>query len=206
MDSQIGRLLDALEAIGRAGNTVVVLWSDNGWHIGQKAVTGKNTLWEESTRVPLILAGPGIMSGQACGAPAELLDIYPTLVDLCRLPPREGLEGHSLAPQLKDAKARRPWPAITTHNQGNHTVRSEHWRYVRYADGSEELYDHRNDPHEWTNLAPDSRHAATLREHARWLPKTDAPPVPGSAHRVLTRRDGVWLWEGKPIRPGEKEE
>ncbi len=173
---------------------------------GEKAVTGKNTLWERSTRVPLVFAGPGAARGARCARPAELLDIYPTLVELCGLPAKEGLEGHSLAPQLADAKAPRPWPAITTHNQGNHTVRSERWRYIRYADGSEELYDHQADPNEWTNLARDPKFADVVREHARWLPKTDVAPAPGSAQRVLVKVNGVWTWEGKPIDPAEKEE
>jgi choline-sulfatase len=206
MDSQVGRLLDALDGTGRGSNTVVVLWSDNGWHLGEKAITGKNSLWQESTRVPLIFAGPGVAAGATCGKPAELLDIYPTLVELCGLPAREGLEGHSLAPQLRDANAPRPWPAITTHNAGNHSVRSERWRYIRYADGSEELYDLSADPEEWTNLAGDPKSAPIVREHAQWLPKVDAPPAPGSAHRILERKNGVWTWEGKPISLEEKDE
>jgi arylsulfatase A-like enzyme len=178
MDSQVGRVLDALEATGRAGNTVIVLWGDHGYHLGEKGITGKNSLWERSTRIPLILAGPGVSRGARCARPAELLDLYPTLVELCGLSPKEGLEGHSLLPQLQDATAPRRWPAITTHNPNNHSVRSEHWRYIRYAHGSEELYDHRRDPHEWTNLVKDPRYAAVVREHARWLPKVNAPPVP----------------------------
>jgi choline-sulfatase len=178
---------------------VVVLWSDNGWHLGQKGVTGKNTLWEPSTRVPLVFAGPGVSRGGRCTQPAELLDIYPTLVELCNLPSRIGLEGHSLMPQLRNLSAPRSWPAITTHNVGNHTVRSERWRYIRYADGSEELYDLVADPNEWRNLARDARFSETLREHARWLPKTNTPPVPGSASRVLTETNGVWYWEGRAI-------
>ncbi len=206
MDSQVGRVLDALEASGAAANTVVVLWSDHGWHLGEKGITGKNSLWERSTRVPLIVAGPGAAAGTRCARPAELLDLYPTLIDLCGLPPREGLEGHSLVPQLRDAAAPRPWPAITTHNAGNHAVRSERWRYIRYADGSEELYDTQADPNEWTNLAKNPQNAGVIREHTAWLPKTDAPPAPGSAHRILENRDGVWLWEGKTVRPEEKED
>ena len=205
MDSQVGRVLDALDATGRAENTIVVLWSDHGWHLGEKGITGKNSLWERSTRVPLIFAGPGVAKGAKCGRPVELLDLYPTLVELCGLPARPGLEGRSLVPLLKDATAARAWPALTTHNQHNHAVRSEHWRYIRYADGSEELYDHRSDPNEWTNLAKDRKHAAILREHARWLPKVNAAPVPGSAVRLLLKKDGVWLWEGRPIKPEEKE-
>ena len=203
MDSQVGRVLDALDATGRADRTVVVLWSDHGWHLGEKAITGKNTLWERSTRVPLIFAGPGIAAGARCDRPAELLDMYPTLVELAGLPERPGLEGHSLVPQLRDAGSPRPWPAITTHNQGNHTVRTDRWRYIRYADGSEELYDHRSDPDEFINLAADPDHAEIRGELARRLPKPDVPPAPGSAQRILTREGGVWLWEGEPIVPGE---
>ncbi len=205
MDAQVGRLLDALEANGLAGNTVVVLWSDHGWHLGEKGISGKNTLWERSTRVPLVFAGPGVASAARCDRAVELLDLYPTLVELSGLPAKDGLEGHSLAPLLKRAKAKRAWPAITTHNQNNHAVRSERWRYIRYADGSEELYDHRRDPNEWTNLAGDSRSAKVLAEHRRWLPKVNAPPVPGSATRLLSNENGVWMWEGKPIRKKDKE-
>src|SRR5581483_7081379 len=205
VDSQVGRLLDALEQAGLADNTIVVLWSDHGWHLGEKGITGKNSLWERSTRVPLIFAGPGVTPGGRCTQPAELLDMYPTLLDLCKLPQRKGLEGHSLAPQLKDVSAKRPWPAITTHNQNNHAVRSEHWRYIRYADGSEELYDMLQDPNEWDNLAGNPKLAGVIKEHARWLPTVNAPPVPGSMHRLLVRVGNVWMWEGKAIDPADKE-
>ena len=205
MDSQIGHVLEALDAIGATKDTVIVLWGDNGWHLGEKEMTGKTTLWERSTHVPLIFAGPGVTKAAKCARPAELLDIYPTLVELCGLPPKSGLEGHSLVPQLKRAGARRPWPAITTHNVGNHSVRSERWRYIRYADNSEELYDMRTDPNEWNNLAKDPKYAGVIREHAKWLPTTNLPPAPGSASRILVKEAGVWLWEGKPIIPAELE-
>jgi arylsulfatase A-like enzyme len=206
MDSQVGRVLAALQESGQEQNTVVVLFSDHGWHLGEKGISGKNTLWERSTRVPLMFAGPGIPTAEKCDQPAELLDIYPTLAELCGLPPRDGLEGHSLAPQLKSSAAEREWPAITTHNQGNHSVRSHYFRYIRYADGSEELYDHRSDPNEWTNLAGDKPHAAVIRDHARWLPKPDAPPAPGSQSRLLVKQGADWVWEGQVIDPQEREE
>jgi len=155
--------------------------------------------------VPLIFAGPGVAKAAKCKQPAELLDIYPTLVELCGLPKKDGLEGHSLAPQLKNAKKHRPWPAITTHNVGNHGVRSERWRYLRYADGSEELYDMQADPNEWTNLAKNPKYTDVIREHAKWLPKVNLPPAPGSAYRILVKENGVWMWEGKPIVPSELE-
>ncbi len=201
MDSQVGRVLDALEETGKANDTLVVLWSDHGWHLGEKGITGKNSLWERSTRVPLIFAGPGIVAGARCSQPAELLDVYPTLVELTGLPAKSDLEGHSLIPQLHDAKAPRNQPALTTHGPGNHAVRSEHWRYIRYANGSEELYDHRADPHEWVNLAKDPRYRDIIREHARWIPTKDAPAAPGSVSRLLMRKLGVWTWEGNLIIP-----
>ena len=203
MDAQVGRVLDALEASGRADRTIVVLWSDHGYHLGEKEISGKNTLWEPSTRVPLIFAGPGVTAGQVCDRPVELLDLFPTLIDLCGLPDRPGrpLEGHSLAPLLADASADRPWPAITTHNQGNHGVRTDRWRYIRYADGSEELYDLEADPEEWTNLAVDAAYEPIMAEHRRWLPEIDVPPAPGSLHRVLTFDGETAVWEGTPIDP-----
>lgn len=206
MDSQVGRVMEALRETGRADNTIIVLWSDNGWHLGEKAITGKNSLWERSTHLPLIFAGPGVAAAARCQRPAELLDIYPTLVELCGLPPRLGLEGHSLVPQLHDASSQRPWPAITTHNQNNHAVRTERWRYIRYADGSQELYDEQADPHEWHNLAADGASAPIIANLARWLPKANADPVPGSAERLLVQKDGVWYWEGKPIVNSELED
>ena len=172
---------------------MVVLWSDHGWHLGEKGITGKNSLWERSTRVPLVMAGPGVCSGAVCVRPAELLDLFPTLIDLCGLTPRQELEGHSLVPQLEDANSPRQFPAITTHNRGSHSVRSERWRFIHYADGTEELYDHRDDPHEWKNLANDARFADVKRDHSRWLPAREAKPAPkrhallesGRGHLVL---------------------
>jgi choline-sulfatase len=204
-DAQIGRLLDALHESGQADNTIVVVWGDHGWHLGEKGITGKNTLWDRGTKVPLIFAGPGVKAGQRSTQPAELLDIYPTLVELCGLSARSDLEGISLTPQLQDAAAKRERPAITSHNQGNHGVRSEHWRYIHYADGSEELYDVHADPNEWTNLAAKPEHAAVIAEHKKWLPKIDLPPAPNSASRVLTYdpATGETTWEGKKIGKDE---
>lgn len=201
-DAMIGRLLTTLDEQGLAENTIVVVWGDHGWHLGEKGITGKNTLWERSTRVPLIFAGPGVNAGARCSRPAELLDIYPTLVELCGVPTRDDLEGHSLGPQLRDATAPREWPAITSHNQGNHAVRSDRWRYIHYADGTEELYDIQEDPREWRNLATDPRWDAVKADHRRWLPKIDRPPAANSAQRVLTydsERDEA-TWEGQVVR------
>jgi choline-sulfatase len=201
VDSQVGRVLKALRDSGRGDNTIVVLWSDHGFHLGEKQITGKNSLWERAAHVPLIFAGPGVASGGRCTQPVELLDIYPTLVESCGLPLRGGLEGHSLAPQLADPQIGRPWPAITTHNRFNHAVRTEHQRYIRYADGSEEFYDLQTDPHEWTNLAADPTQRENIAAHRRWLPAINAEPVAGSGIRLLVEEDGVWKWEGRAIDP-----
>jgi arylsulfatase A-like enzyme len=205
VDSQVARLLSALEESGAADNTIVVLWSDHGWHLGEKGISGKNSLWERSTRVPLVFAGPGIARGEVCGQPVELLDLYPTLAELCNITPPEHLQGHSLVAHLQNPRADREWPAISTHNQGNHAVRSERWRYIRYADGSEELYDMQRDPHEWTNLAGDPAMHDQLEQHRRWIPKPDVPPAAGSAARILTYdpRTGEAVWEGTLIDPSE---
>jgi arylsulfatase A-like enzyme len=125
------------------------------------------------------------------------------LVELCGLPAKDDLEGHSLGPQLADAEAPREFPAITTHCADNHGIRSENCRYIRYADGSEELYDVRADPNEWRNLAGDPRYAEVIKQHRRWLPETSAPPAPNSKDRILIYKDGKANWEGRDIDPNE---
>lgn len=201
MDAQLGRVLDALEKSGHADNTIIVLWSDHGFHLGEKEITGKNTLWERSTRVPLIFAGPGSQRGQRSGEPVELLDVFPTLCDLAGLPKPVGLEGHSLLPQLKDVPAVREWPAISNHNPGNNSVRDARWRYIRYMDGAEELYDMAKDPHEFKNLAADPAFAAEIVRLEKWIPEKQQPHAPRSAQRILEYRDGKPFWENKEIRP-----
>lgn len=178
-DAMLGRVLDALERSPHARNTIVVVWGDHGWHLGEKQHWRKFTLWEEATRAPLFIAGPGIKPGVS-GRPVSLMDLYPTLAELGDLPPRSDVEGHSLVPLLREPSAEWKYPALTTHGKGNHAVRSERWRYIRYADGSEELYDHREDPLEWKNLASDPDHAKTKAELARSLPPTNAPDAPGT--------------------------
>lgn len=177
VDDQVGRVLDALEAGPHRDNTLVVLVSDHGFHLGEKNHFGKATLWERSTRVPLIIAGPGLPAGMRCERPVSLLDLYPTVLDLTGLPGRTGLAGRSLVPLLRNTQAAWDRPAVTTWMRGNHSVRSERWRYIRYRDGEEELYDHQADPHELRNLARESRHADIIAEHRRWLPASEAEPA-----------------------------
>ncbi|MEM9722987.1 MAG: sulfatase [Bacteroidota bacterium] len=204
VDHLVGKVLDALEASGKADNTIIVLWSDHGFHLGEKLITGKNTLWDRSTRVPLIFAGPGIQKGELCAEPAELLDLYPSLIDLCGLDPHPNLEGHSLVPQLQEVTTPREWPAITTHGPGNYGIRTKEWRYILYADGSEEFYDMKNDPNEFTNLAYDPEYASQKAELMHWLPQEDASPAEGSKARLIERKpDGRVFWELEEIGVGD---
>jgi len=201
MDAQLGRVTEALERNGYADNTIVVVWSDHGWHLGEKEITGKNTLWDPGTRVPLIFAGPGIGEGETCNQPAELLDIYPTLVELTELPANAKNEGLSLMPQLKDASTVRERPAITHHGPDNQGIRTVDWRYIRYADGSEELYNMAKDPNEWENLADNPEYAAKKAELSKWLTKGDKRPVEGSRSRRIEIIDGKVFWELEEVKP-----
>ena len=176
VDECIGRVVDALEKSAYRDNTILVLWSDHGWHLGEKLHWRKFALWEEATHNVLLFWAPGVTQpGGRCPSPVSLLDIYPTLLDLCGLPPREELEGLSLLQLLKDPTSQRERPALTTHGRLNHSIRSLRWRYTRYADGTEELYDHQQDPMEWNNLASDPAHSEVKEELSKWLPKKDAP-------------------------------
>jgi len=176
-DAQIGRVLDALEESGYADNTVIVLWSDHGYHLGEKRHMEKFALWEKTTHVPLIVVAPGkAEQGVRIRAPVDLTAVYPTLVDLCGLPAKPDLDGQSLVPLLDNPDAPFP-PALMTYMQGNHAVRTARWRYIQYADGTEELYDHTVDHNEWNNLAGDQRHAAIKSRLKAYIPVNNATDV-----------------------------
>ncbi|MEM9479925.1 MAG: sulfatase [Verrucomicrobiota bacterium] len=174
VDHCVGEVIRGLENGPNKSNTIVVLWSDHGFHLGEKQHLAKRTLWEESTRVPLIITGPDIEPGD-CTEAVSLLDIYPTLVQLSGLPQNPKLEGLSLVPQLRSPEKARSRPALTSSYFGNHSLRTKNWRYIRYADGAEELYDHREDPHELTNLAKDPAHKSVKKRLSKWLPNNAAP-------------------------------
>ena len=153
-DAQVGRLLEYLDNSAYKDNTIVILWGDHGWHLGEKMHWRKFALWEEATRAPLMIVAPGVTSPNSqCGRTVDFMNIYPTLCELCGLDVPEGVEGHSMVPLLQNPAASWDHPAITTHGRLNHAVRTEQYRYIRYADGGEELYDHNSDPNEWENLA-----------------------------------------------------
>ncbi|MHC4070725.1 MAG: sulfatase-like hydrolase/transferase [Planctomycetota bacterium] len=171
-DTLVGGLLKAIDESPYADNTIIVFWSDHGYHFGEKQRMAKRSLWERATRVPLIVVAPGITKpGSRCTRPVDLMALYPTLVDLCGLPPREKIEGESIAALLRDPDAQWDHVAITTHSQGSHSIRSQRWRYIRYVNGDEELYDHQTDPNEWSNLAERPEYGSVKEKLARWLPK-----------------------------------
>lgn len=178
-DAQVGRVLDALDKSGYADNTIIVLWADHGYHLGEKKHWEKFVLWEKANHVPFIIVAPGVTKAATkCERPVDLINIYPTLIELCGLKPKPELDGVSLVPLLKNPKAKWERPAVMTYLRGNHAVRSKRWRYIRYVDGTEELYDHNNDPKEWHNLAGIAKYKEIVREHRKWLPKSDAPAAP----------------------------
>jgi arylsulfatase A-like enzyme len=172
VDAQIGRILDALEQSEYKDNTIIVLWGDHGWHLGEKEHWRKHALWDVSTRTPLIIAAPeGLAMGQFCQRPVSLIDIYPTLIDLCDLPEREHLDGQSLLPLLENPKREWEFPVVMTYGYKNHAIQTERWRYIQYRDGTEELYDHKKDPNEWTNLATFQEYKEIIGELQQSLPK-----------------------------------
>jgi arylsulfatase A-like enzyme len=180
MDAQLGVLLDALEEAGLRRTTVIVLWSDHGYHLGDRSgLWGKRTLYERAARVPLVIAGAGVRQpGRASESLVELVDVYPTLLELSGLPARPELEGRSLRPILED-------PAATLHEAaftmmpGGRSVRTADWRYTEWGDGqAAELYDHRADPNERHNLARAPEHARTVAELQRLLRRHAAETGP----------------------------
>lgn len=172
MDSQLGRLLDELERLDLAHNTIVVLVADHGWHLGQKGMWAKMTLFENSANVPLLIADPRRRTGGSrCRAIVESLDIYPTLTELCDLPTPRKLEGLSLARFLDDPGAGWDRPARTVMLRNGRlakSIRTARWRYTEYGRGSE-LYDHLRDPHELHNLAGESKYSEPIAELKRLL-------------------------------------
>jgi arylsulfatase A-like enzyme len=183
-DAMLGRVLDALEQSPHRDTTIVVLWSDHGWHLGEKEHWQKFTGWRIGARVPLMIrvpaGAPGLSQGTPAGARCDravsLGDLYRTLIDLCGLPEKPDIDGRSLVPLLRDPSASWPHPAITHLDRPeSYAISTQRWRYIRYAGGDEELYDIESDPHEWTNLASRPEHAARLAEMRALAPASIAP-------------------------------
>lgn len=175
VDHCVGMVLESLSTSAHAENTLICLASDNGYHLGEKQRFAKMSLWERSTRVPLMFAGPGIRQ-QVITDPVGLIDIYPTAIDILGLPANTENAGRSLAPVLTQGKALPIEPQLSVYGEGNYAVIDPNHRYIRYADGSEELYDLRKDPNEWVNLANDQSLASVkdrLRAYIPANPRSD---------------------------------
>jgi arylsulfatase A-like enzyme len=190
VDTQVGRVLNALNASPYKDNTIVVLVGDHGFDHGEKEHWHKTTLWETVTRVPLVFSGPTIAVGGRSSRPVDLMSVYPTLTALTGVPtPSSGFDGVSIVPLLTNPAATAPSPvAISTYWDGVqtsagkavHTARTAGYRYIKYADGSEELYDEVNDPHEWINQAANPSYAAAKTTMAGYLPTgvaNNRPPI-----------------------------
>ena len=178
VDAMLGRVLDGLDRSGRADNTIIVVFGDHGFHVGEKSSYAKKTLWRESTRVALFIVAPGVTQpGTRTNASVSLLDLYPTLTELAGLPIPAHVEGTSLMPLLKNPDAEWDRPVVTTNGYQNHSITDDRYQYIRWSDGSEELYDFVADPHEFVNLADDPEMTAVKSELGMWLPDENAPDV-----------------------------
>lgn len=181
VDAQIGKVLDALAASPYADNTIVVLFGDHGYHLGEKLRWAKHSLWEEATKVPLMIRLPGQKKAARSDQAVGLIDLYPTLLQLCGLPANPLNEGLSLVPLLQEPHSSEARASITTYGRNNHAIRTGRYRYIHYEDGSEELYDHRNDPNEWTNLANKPGYEALKNQLKALLPRENADWDPNSS-------------------------
>lgn len=197
VDEQIGRVLDALESSPYADNTIIVFASDNGFHAGEKDMWSKFALWEQTNRVVFGISVPGLPV-QLSQTPVGLIDIYPTLLALADLPlpgPQK-LDGIDLSSILSGERIERGRPVVSTYGRGNHSIRDGRFRYIRYRNGDEELYDHHRDRHEWHNLADNPAFSAVKTDLARWLPAYDAPEIePAFPDRARGAWDGSELRE-----------
>lgn len=171
VDAQVGRVLDAFDKGQYGENTYIVLFSDHGFHIGEKERHAKRSLWEDGARVPMMVIGPGIPKGVVCNKPVQLLDIYPTLLELSNLEADPKHEGKSLVSLLKNTEADWPNYARTSFGPGNYAIISERYRFIQYNDGSEEFYDHETDPNEWYNVINKEEHAEAIEQHRTQIPQ-----------------------------------
>lgn len=182
VDYEIGRVMEALQNSEYGDNTIIVLWSDHGYRLGEKGTFAKHALWEPATKAPLMFVGPGLPKGKIIDSPAEMLSVYPTLLELCGLPAYEKNEGKSLLSTMQNEKEDAGAFALTTFAMNNHAVKADGFRYIRYEDGGEELYDHKNDPNEFKNQANNGDYKDKIEALKKYLPKINAKWDPLSSY------------------------
>ncbi len=199
-DALLGRVLDALEASSYKDNTIVIFWSDQGFHRGEKGHHGKHTLWQRTTRVPFIWAGPGIAKNETVDATVSLIDIYPTLSELCNLPVRvdRRFDGESLVPVLIDPSMAEDRTVMVPDDEpGAYAMINSSWRYIHYRDGTEELYNVQDDPHEWNNLAAKSEYEPIKQRMQTSAPRVFAPFATSKNSLNLIVDGNSFHWEPK---------
>jgi len=195
-DARIGQLLKGLDKSSYGKNTIIVLWSDHGWHFGEKEHWHKRTLWEVCTRVPFIIVAPGVgKSKQVSNEPVSLIDIFPTLIELCGLTKKPELDGVSLVPVIKNPNFLRKEPVITMSEERHTSVVDHRYRLIRYNDGTEELYDRKNDSNEWKNRAADPAFNTVKERLARFVPQKWAPPV--LSKKAFQFNPKTYTWKNK---------
>ena len=174
VDYELGRVLDALEQSKYADNTIIVLWSDHGYRLGEKGTFAKHALWETATKAPLMFAGSNLPKGKKIDVPVEMLSIYPTLTELSRLPAYKKNEGNSLVAMMQKNEDVNNSYAISTFGMNNHAIKKDGYRYIRYEDGKEEFYDHSVDPNEWHNEADNPKYKAQIEKMKALLPTVNS--------------------------------
>ena len=201
-DAMLGRLLKAIESGPNADNTIVVLWSDQGYHHGEKMDWGKHTLWERTSNVPFIWAGPGIFKGANVDATVSLMDMFPTLTELCGLADSQKRDGESLVPVLKKPSSAKERDVLLPGMEPEeYAVINSQWRYIRYADGTEELYNVKQDPNEWDNRANNPEFEGVKQELRASAPQTFADPGPNHGELKLQIKGDSYEWKSKHKAP-----
>jgi len=203
-DAMLGRLLKAIESGPNAGNTIVVLWSDQGYHHGEKMDWGKHTLWERTSNVPFMWAGPGIFKGADVNATVSLMDMFPTLTELCGVADDQQRDGTSLVPTLKDPSSAKDRDVLLPGMKPEeYAIINDQWRYIRYADGTEELYNVQQDPNEWDNLAANPE-VEDIKEKLRASAPTQfADPGPASNELKLEIKGETYKWKSRRRAPAK---
>jgi len=196
-DGLLGEVLDALEASAYKDNTIVVFWSDQGYHLGEKGNWGKHTLWSETSRVPLIISGASIPKNKRVENTVGLIDLYPTLMELCNLPKQHKLDGKSLVPELMNTNSLDRDLFIPYHERGSYSVINSNYRYIYYKDGGEEFYNIKEDYNEWNNLVKDEKNRAIIDKMKLVVPEFRKSATPKKSLNLIFDDNGGYHWESK---------